>query len=114
MLRSEVSPQVDNLPRAESHQHAHGAKSKPLHSLVGALVGIAQTLLTRTQVLHLCDDILDHLFDAAEVGLNGLELLLDLDAGPVAGVGADLDVELDFTEGVGVGACEWVMDLALI
>jgi hypothetical protein len=111
VLRSEVSPQVDNLPRAQSHKHAHGAEGKPLHSLVGALVGITQTLLTGTQVLHLGDDVLDHLFDAAEVGLDGLELLLDLDAGPVAGVGADLDVELDFAEGVGVGACIVVIDI---
>jgi hypothetical protein len=36
---------------------------------------------------------------------------LDLDAGPVAGVGADLDVELDFAEGVGIGACVGVIDI---
>jgi hypothetical protein len=103
VLRSEVSPQIDHLPCAQTHQHPHGAEGKPLDTLIGALVGIAKTLLTGTQVLHLCDDVLDHLFDTAEVGLDGLELLLNLNAGPVAGVGADLDVELDFAEGVGVG-----------
>lgn len=103
VLRSEISPQVDNLPRAQTHQHSHGAEGEPLDTLIGALIGIAETLLAGTQVLHLCDDVLDHLFDTAEVGLDGLELLLNLNAGPVAGVGADLDVELDFAEGVGVG-----------
>lgn len=104
MLRAEVSAQVDDLPCAQPNQHAHGAKSKPLDSLVGALVGITQTLLAGAEVVHLSHDIGNHLFDAAKVGLNGLELLLGLDAGPVAGVGANLDVELNITGRSGVGA----------
>jgi hypothetical protein len=57
-------------------------------------------LLTRTQVLHLGHDIGNHLLNAAEVCLNGLELLLRLDAVPVAGVGANVDVKFDGAGGV--------------
>jgi hypothetical protein len=101
MLGPEVSPQVHNLPSSQANEHTHGTECKPLHPLVGALVGITQTLLTRTEVIHLCDNVGDHLLDAAEVGLDRLELLLRLDGGPVAGVGADLDIEIDFAGGVG-------------
>lgn len=104
MLRPEVSPQIDNLPCPQTNKHAHRPKGKPLHALVGALVRITETLLPRPQVLHLCDDVIDNVLDTAEVCLDGLEFLLDLDAGPVAGVGADLDVEFDFAAGVGA-AC---------
>lgn len=96
MLGAEISPQVDNLPRTQTNQHTHGAEGEPLHALVGALVGVTQALLTGAEVVHLADNLGDHLLDTAEVGLDGLELLLGLDAGPVAGVGADFNVEFDF------------------
>lgn len=91
------------MPRTKSSKHAHGAESKPLHALIGALVGVPQLLLTRTEVFHLGNDIANHLLDTAEVSLNGLELLLGLDAGPVTGIGADLNIEFDLTEGIGSG-----------
>ena len=97
MLRPEVSPQVDNLPSSQTNEHTHGTEREPLHPLVGTLVCITQTLLTRAEIIHLCDDLGDHLLEAAEVGLNGLELLLRLDGGPIAGVSADLNIKIDFT-----------------
>lgn len=100
VFRSEVSPQVNNLPSTEPNKHTHGPESEPLNTLIGALIGITQTLLTGTQVLHLGNDIGNHLFDAAEVCLDGLELLLRLDAVPVAGVGANVDIKFDGTGGV--------------
>lgn len=100
MLRPEVSPQVDNLPRPQTNKHAHSTKSKPLHALVGALVGITQSLFARPQVLHLRDNLVDNILNTAEVCLDGFELLLGLNAGPVAGVGADFDIELDLADGV--------------
>lgn len=103
VLRPEISPQIDNLPRPKTNQHAHRPKRKPLHPLVGALIGITQSLLPRPQVLHFRDDVGNNVFNAAKVCLDGLELLLRLDAGPVAGVGADLDVEFDFAGGVRAG-----------
>ena len=101
VLGAEVSAEVDDLPRAQSNQHADRAKGEPLDSLVGALVGITETLLTGTQIVHLSHNIGNHLFDAAEVGLDGLELLLGLNAGPIAGIGANFNIELDITEGFG-------------
>lgn len=101
----EISPQINNLPSTQSNQHPHRAERKPLDPLVGALVGIAQLLLPRPQVLHLADNLGHHLLHAAEIRLDGLELLVDLDAGPVAGVGADVDVELDGAVRVGDAFC---------
>lgn len=101
----EVSPEIDNLPGAEPNQHAHGAKGEPLHALIGALVGIPQLLLARPEVFHLADNLLHHLLDTAEVGLDGLELLLALDAGPITRVGANVDVELDRPVRVGNSFC---------
>lgn len=103
MLRPEVGAQVNNLPSTKTDQHTHSSESEPLHTLIGALVGITETLLTGTEVVHLGDDVGDHLLDAAEVSLDGLQFLLGLDAGPITGVGADLDVEFDFTDGVLLG-----------
>lgn len=92
----EISPQVNNLPHAQSNQHAHSAKGKPLDTLVGRLIGITQLLLAVAQVFHLIDNLGNHFFDSSQVGFNGLELLLRLDAGPVARVGADFNVEFNF------------------
>lgn len=47
------------------------------------------------------DDFASKFLDAAQVGLDGLELLVGLDGGPVLGVGANVDVELDVTGGRG-------------
>lgn len=103
MLRPEVGPQVDNLPSTQANEHTHRAEREPLHTLVGALISITEALLTSAEIIHLRDDVSDHLLDAAEVGLDGLELLLRLDGGPVAGIGANLDIEIDFAGGVGDG-----------
>lgn len=40
MLRAEVGTQVNNLPRAQTNKHTHSAEREPLHTLIGALVGI--------------------------------------------------------------------------
>lgn len=101
--KPKVSPQINNLPSTQPNQHAHSPKRKPLDALIRALVGIPQLLLARTQILHLVDDFGDHLLDAAQFGFHGLELFLGLDARPVAGVGADVDVEFDRAGGVGDG-----------
>lgn len=98
----EISPQINNLPHAQTHQHPHSAKREPLDPLIRALIRITQLLLSRPQVLHLAHNLGDHLLDAAQVRLNGFELLLDLNAGPIAGVGADVNVEFDRAAGVGV------------
>jgi tetrahydromethanopterin S-methyltransferase subunit F len=34
--------QVNNLPSTKPDKHTHGAKSEPLHALIGALIGITQ------------------------------------------------------------------------
>lgn len=91
----EVSSQINDLPRTKPDQHAHGAESEPLDTLVRALVRIPQLLLSRPKVLHLVDDLRDRLFHATEVGFNGLQLLLGLNARPVAGIGTDVNVEFD-------------------
>jgi hypothetical protein len=46
VLGPEVRPEVHNLPRTKRHEHSHGANSKPLDTLVCALVGISQLNLT--------------------------------------------------------------------
>lgn len=103
--KPKVSPQVSNLPSPQPNKHPHRPERKPLNPLVGTLIGIPQLLLSRTQVLHLIHDLGDKLFNAAQFSLNGLKFLLRLDAGPVASVGADVDVQFDGTVGVGDGVC---------
>ena len=97
----EVRPQVQDLPDPEHDQDKGGAEPEPLDSVVGALVGVAQLLLPRPQVVHLAHDLGDHLLHTAKVGLDRLELLGGLDRGPVLRVGADVDVELDVAGRVG-------------
>ena len=101
MLRPKVSPQIHYLPSPQSNQHPHRPKRKPLHALIRTLVRIPQLLLACPQILHLANDFTDQLLDAAQLGLGGSEFLLRLDGGPVAGVGADVDVEFDGAGGVG-------------
>ena len=103
VLRPEVRPEVHNLPRAQRHEHSHGADSEPLDTLVCALVGISQPDLTSPQVIQLGHDLGSNLADSLELRLHGLQLLAGLDGIPVFCVGANVDVELDVA--VGVGNC---------
>lgn len=103
MLGAEVGTEIHNLPSPETNQQPRGADAEPLDTVVGALVGIAQLLLTKTQVLHLVNNLGRQLLNAAQVCLDGLELLLGLDGGPVTGVGANIDIELN-SAGRGVRA----------
>lgn len=99
--RPEVRPQVQDLPDPEHNQDEGGAEPEPLDSVVGALVGVAQLLLPRPQVVHLAHDLGDHLLHTAQVSLDRLELLGGLDRGPVLCVGTDVDIELDVAARVG-------------
>lgn len=107
MLAPEITPQVDDLPGTQANQHQHGQISKPLYTVVCALICVPQLLLPGAQVVHLGDDLADDFFKTAEFGLNRLELLTSLDGGPVLGVGADIDVEFNVAGGVQVagGLC---------
>ena len=91
------------MPAPEADEEHGGANAEVLDAAVGALVGVAQLLLAGAQVIHLADDFGHHLLDAAQLRLDGLELLGGLDGRPVLGVGADVDVELDVA--IGVGDC---------
>lgn len=102
MLRPEVRAEVHNLPRTQSHEHAHGADSKPLDTLVCALVRISQLDLTTSQVVQLSDNLRGNLTDPLELCLHRLQLLAGLNGVPVLGVGADVDVQLD--------VAVWVLD----
>lgn len=105
MLRPKIRPQIHHLPRPQPDQHPHSPVRKPLHPLIGALVGIAQLLLPRAQVVHLGHDLGDQFLHAAQLRLDGFEFLLRLDRGPVARVGADVDVEFDVACGVHGWVC---------
>lgn len=98
MLGPEVRPQVHNLPRPQNNEQPGRPDAEPLDTVVCALVGVAQLLLALAQVVHLADDLGGELLDAAQLGLDGLELLCGLDGGPVLCVGANVDVELDGAE----------------
>lgn len=95
MLAPEISPEVNNLPRTQSDQHAHGANSKPLDSLIGTLIRIPKPLLTPPQVIHFPDNLADDLFDPTQFGFDGLELLAGGDGVPVLCVGTNVNVEFD-------------------
>jgi hypothetical protein len=103
VLGPEVRPEVHNLPRTERHEHSHGANSKPLDTLVGALIGISQFDLTSPQVIQLSNNLGSDLADSLKLCFYWLELFAGLDGVPVFCVGADVDVELDVT--VWVGDC---------
>jgi hypothetical protein len=106
VLGSKVGTEVHDLPSPEADEQPRGTDAEPLDTGVCALVGVAQLLLARPQVLHLAHNLGGGLFDASQLGLHGLELLGGLDGGPVLGVGANVDVELDGAEGW-VGAAAW-------
>lgn len=106
VLGAEVCPQVHDLPRPETDEEPGGGDAEPLDTGVCGLVGVTELLLALAEVLHLADELAAELLDAAELGLDGLELLGGLDGGPVLGVGADVDVELDGAGGR-VRAAAW-------
>ena len=95
VLRPEVRPEVHNLPRAQRHEHSHGADSKPLDTLVCALVGISQLDLTAPQVVQLSNNLGSDLADPLELSLHGLQLLASLNGIPILCICANVDVELD-------------------
>ena len=105
----EISPQVHDLPRAQPHQHPHRPKRKPFDALIGALVRVPKLLLPRPEVVHLSDNLPDQLFDASQLRLDRLQLLLRLDGRPVSGVGADVNVQFNVA---GWASSPWIMGLA--
>lgn len=96
----EVRPEVHNLPPPKSNEEESGGHAKPLDTVVGALIGITELLLTSAQVVHLADNLADQLLDTAQIGFERLKLLSGLDGGPVLGIGTNVDIELDVTAGV--------------
>lgn len=111
VLGAKVGAQVHDLPGPQGDEQPGGADAEPLDARVCALVCVAQLLLAHAQVVHLLHDLGRELLDAAQLGLDGLELLRGLDGGPVLGVGADVDVELDVAEGrVGPVGCGRALD----
>lgn len=99
MLGAEVGAQVEDLPDPEADEQPGGQDAEPLDAVVGALVCVTELLLAGAEVVHLDDHLGCQLFDAAQVGLDGLELLGGLDGRPVLGVGTNVDVELDLAGG---------------
>ena len=95
----EISPQIHNLPRPQPDQHPHGAKREPFDPLIRALVRIPQLLLPGAEVVHLGHNLADELLDAPQLRLDRFQLLRRLNGRPVAGVGADVDVEFDVAGG---------------
>lgn len=96
----EVRPEVHNLPPPKSNEEEGSGHAEPLDTVVGALVGITELLLTSAQVIHLANNLADQLLDTAQIGLEWLKLLGGLDSGPVLGIGANVDIELDVAAGV--------------
>lgn len=96
----EIRPEVHNLPRPESNEQESSREAKPLDARVGALVGVAELLLAGTEVVHLGNHFGHHLFDAAQLRLDRLELLGGLDGRPVLCIGANIDIELDVSAGL--------------
>lgn len=106
MLTPEVRPQIDHLPRTQSQQSKHHGNRKPLNTLIRTLVGISQLLLARPEILHLVNNFANNLLNTLQLNLNRLELLGGLDRGPIARVGANVDIELDLAGETGaMAAC---------
>jgi hypothetical protein len=95
VLASEVRPQVDDLPRAQTDKHSHGTKCEPLDALVCALIGVSQLLLACSEIVHLGDNFCNDLLNPPQFGLDRLQLLASLNGAPVLGVSANVNVELD-------------------
>lgn len=95
MLGSEVGTEVHDLPAPETNKEPGCSDTKPLDTVVGALVGVSELLFSGAEVLHLGHELAGDLFDTAELSFDGLELLSRLDGRPILGVGANVDVELD-------------------
>jgi hypothetical protein len=95
----EISPQVDDLPRTQAHQHTHGAQRKPLDSLIRALIRIPQLLFAHPQIFHLLNNLIDRSFDAAQFRLDRLQLLASLDGRPVLRIRTDIDIQFYMTCG---------------
>jgi hypothetical protein len=100
-----IRPQIDNLPRSQPNQHTHSPKRKPLDALVRALIRISQLLLPRRQIIHLIHNLGNNLLHAAQVSLDRLEFLLGLNGRPVAGIGADFNIEFYRAEGIAANVC---------
>lgn len=92
MLRPKVRTQVQNLPAAQRDEQPGGAETEPFNAGVCALVGVAQAMLARAEIVKLVDDFADSLLDTTQVRLDRFELLGRLDGGPVFGVGANVNV----------------------
>lgn len=99
MLGAEVGAQVHNLPSPKTDEQPGGADAEPLDTVVRALVGVAQSLLSCPEVIHLADNLSRQLLNASQLSLDRLELLGGLDGGPVLGVSANVNVELDGSGG---------------
>jgi hypothetical protein len=97
MLGSEIGAEVHDLPAPETNEEPGGSNTEPLDTVVGALVSISELLLSGAEVLHLSNKLAGDLLNTAELSLDRLKLLGGLDSGPVFGVGADIDIELDVT-----------------
>lgn len=95
MLGSEVGTEVHDLPAPETNKEPGCSDTKPLDTVVGALVGVSELLFSGAEVLHLGHELAGDLLDTAELGFDGLELLSRLDGRPILGVGANVNVELD-------------------
>lgn len=106
MLRPEVCPQVHDLPRTQTDQHAHCGKREPLDPLICALIRISEFLLATAEVVHLANDLAHHFLNSAQLSFDRLQLLTGLNGGPVFCVGANIDVEFD-VPGRGI-ALVWV------
>lgn len=93
----EICPQINDLPGAQSDQHAHRSQSKPFNALVRTLIGVSQFLLPTSHIVHLSNDLTYQRLNPTKVSLNGLKFLLRLDSRPITGVGPNINIELHVT-----------------
>ena len=94
-----VRPQIYDLPRPQTHEHAHCTERKPFYPFIRAFVRIPKLLLSRSQIVHLGHNLSHKLLDAPQFRLDRLQLLLSLYGRPVPGVGTNVDIKLDVTTG---------------
>lgn len=95
MNRPEIRPKVDDLPHSQANQHSHCSNGKPFHSLISALVCVTKMLLSLAKVVHLHNNLADHLFDPAKVRLDRFQFFPGLDRTPVLGIRSYVDVEFN-------------------